>query len=246
MNTLRQIEGRNPVVEALKIPGRVKKILLSETIRKDERVLEILRQAYRQKIDLSKISAKKLLRRSQTNISQGVIAFAEYPDSVNLNKLIEKSFEHQRPPFFVVIYGVSYEQNLGAIIRTAEAAGVDAVVVPKDVNVYTPVVARASMGAIEYLPVIQTGIYAAIKRFKDEGIKLIAADLQAKQALWQADLSGGVALILGAETGLSSNLIDKCDQLVKIPMLGQIDSLNMSVAAGITIFEVLRQRQTVK
>jgi len=242
MKPLRQIEGRNPVIEALKIPGRVKKILVSETIRKDNRVLEIFSQAYKQKIDLSKIPAKKLLRRSQTNISQGVIAFADYPDEVNLNLVIEKSFSHKQPPFFMIIYGVSYEQNLGAIIRSAEAAGVDGVIIPKDVDVYTPVVARASMGAIEYLPIIQSGLYAAIKKFKDEGIKLVAADLQAQQSIWQADLSGGVALIIGSETGLSANLKDKCDQLIKIPMLGQIESLNMSVAAGITIFEVLRQR----
>jgi len=243
MNDWRQIEGRNPILEAIRIPQRVKRIYLSQAVRKDARIEEIFQLARKQRIEVLKIGPKKLQQRSKTKIHQGIIALADYPPIQTLSQLIEIGFKTDGGPFFVALSGADYEQNLGAIIRSAEAAGVNGLIIPQSVDPYTPVVSRASMGAIEHLPIIQTNLFSAFKLLSQNAIKLVAASEKASQTLWQTDLSGPICLVIGAEhQGFSQTLAKRIDQSIRIPLKGQIKSLNMSVAAGITIFEVLRRR----
>ncbi|MBU0618670.1 23S rRNA (guanosine(2251)-2'-O)-methyltransferase RlmB [Patescibacteria group bacterium] len=244
MSAWRQIEGRNSVLEALKFPGRVKKLFLSQTIQKDDRVKEIFRLAVKQQLNIVRLAPKRLSRMAKTTINQGMVALADFPPIIKLEPFLDRLYEHKQPAFLLVVVHMDYEQNLGAIIRSAELAGVHALIVPKNINPYTPVVGRVSMGAMEHLPIIQESLFVTLKILKKQAISLLAADQEAKQSIWQTDLKMPLAFIIGGEAkGMSDNLSSRCDQFVNIPMSGKLGSLNMSVAAGIIMFEVVRQRK---
>lgn len=243
MTPRRQIEGRNSILEALQFSGRVKKIFISQTIQKDNRVREITALAAKQRLEIIRVSVKRLNRLAKTSVHQGMIALADYPPVTRLEPLLNSLYDRKQPVFLVWVVEVDYEQNLGAIIRSAELAGVDAVIVPKNIDPYTPVISRTSMGAVEHLPIVRESVFVAMKILKSQAVSLIAADAAAKQSIWQADLTLPLALMIGGEaSGISDNLISRCDQRLRIPTAGRLNSLNMSVAAGIIMFEVVRQR----
>lgn len=242
-SNLRQLEGRNPILAAARIPGRLVKLSISQTIQKDDRVEEILRRARKQGIKPQKLSPKKIKRISQTGIDQGVVALAKYPPLASVPLQIKKARKAEQEPFFIMITEVFDRHNLGAIIRSAESAGVDGLVIPKDIDPYHPVVARVAMGATETLPIISASTFSTIKIFQDEAITILAADQNARNNVWDLDLRRPLAIVVGGEeSGVTSTLMDKCTFLAKVPMRGKTESLNMSVAAGIFMFEAVRQR----
>ncbi len=177
---------------------------------------------------------------------QGVVAECNAATSpqmaLNIPELLSGLDE---PPFLLVLDGVQDPHNLGACLRTADAAGVHAVIVPKDRAVgITPVVSKVACGAAEHVPLIQvTNLARALRQLKDEGVWLLGADERGETPLFNADLKGPLALVLGAEgQGLRRLTREQCDVLISVPMAGSVSSLNVSVATGVCLFEAVRQR----
>ena len=237
-----QVEGKNPVFETLK-RGGVRKLLVQEGSAEDPKIKEILSLARRRGSPIELVKREALDEMSETRRHQGVIALVEAPGYVALNHVVEKA---GRAPCVIILDGVQDPQNFGSILRTADAAGVDAVLIPKKEGVgLTPTVFRVSMGGGAHVPVARENIYPAVKLLKDEGFKLVAVDASGDHDYWEEDLSGAVALVLGGEgEGISPTLIDKCDAVVRIPMKGQVPSLNVGVSAALALYERLRQQQS--
>ncbi len=238
-----QVEGRNPVLETLK-RGGVRKLLVVEGSTGDPKVKEIVELAKRRGSPVEFVEKLVLDKMSETRRHQGVIALVEAPGYVALSSVVEKA---GRTPCIIILDGVEDPQNLGSILRTADAAGVDAVLIPKKESVgLTPTVLRVSMGGGAYVPVARENIYPAVKLLKDEDFKLVGVDTSGDHDFWEEDLSGAVALVLGGEgEGISPTLLDKCDTVVRIPMHGHVSNLNVGVSAAIVLYERLRQ-QAVK
>lgn len=240
----RQIEGRNPVLEALRSKTKVVKIFLEEKIRADERIREIRDLAQKEKIPIEYTRRKRLEKISRTTVHQGVIAWAEFTQEPSIRSLLQKTKQENRDSFLVIIPEITYEHNLGAVLRTAEGAGVDAVIVSNRAPLLTPLVSRMAMGATEYIPLIHENIFSVLQLLRKEGIKTVAADARAEKPLFKAPLSGPIALIIGNESkGLSETINKRIDLKVKIPMFGEISSLNLSVAAAVIMYEIVRQRR---
>lgn len=236
-----QVEGRNPVMETLK-QGGVRKLLVLEGSTGDPKIKEIVELAKRRKAPIDFVEKFELDKLSETKHHQGVIALVEAPGYVALNRVVEKM---GRTPCIVVLDGVEDPQNLGSILRTADAAGVGAVLIPKKESVgLTPTVLRVSMGGGVHVPVARENLYPAVKLLKDEDFKLVAVDMSGDHTIWEEDLSGAVALIFGGEgEGISPTLLEKCDSVVKIPMVGHVPNLNVGVSAAVVLYERLRQME---
>ena len=234
-----QVEGRNPVIETLK-RGGIRKVLVVEGSTSDPKVKEIVDLANRRGAPVEFVERVVLDKMSETRHHQGVIALAKAPGYVALNRVVKKA---GREPCVIILDGVQDPQNLGSILRTADAAGVDAVLIPKKEGVgLTPTVLRVSMGGGAHVPVARENIYPAVKFLKDEGFKLVAVDASGDHDLWEEDLTGAVALVLGGEGEcISPTLLDKCDSVTRIPMLGHVSSLNVGVSAAVVLYERLRQ-----
>ena len=241
-NKWRQIEGKNPIWEALKADNKISRIVIDENLSKDVKTREILSLAAAAKIPISKVGWKSLKRLSQTQTHQGIIALAEPLNFTSLPDVLKRCQKENKDPLLVILPKVLYEYNLGAIIRTGEAAGIDCLIINKK-NRLGPSVGRSSMGALEYLPIASENLFSALNLLKREGIKIVAAQMQAKLNYFEADLSGPLALVVGSEDkGISPILAKNIDENVRIPMRGRMTSLNMSVATGILLYEAVRQR----
>ncbi len=239
-----QVEGKNPVYETLK-RGGVRKLIVQEGSAEDPKIKEILSLARRHGAPVEFVERNTIDKMSETRRHQGVIALVEAPGYVALNHVVDKA---GRTPCVVILDGVQDPQNLGSILRTADAAGVDAVLIPKKEGVgLTPTVLRVSMGGGAHVPVARENIYPAVKFLKDEGFKLVAVDTSGDHDHWEEDLSGAVAFILGGEgEGISPTLLDKCNTVVRIPMHGHVSNLNVGVSAAIVLYERLRQQNFKK
>ena len=235
-----QVEGRNPVVETLK-RGGVRKLLVAEGSAADPKIKEIVEMAKRRGSPVEFVDKVALDKLSETRRHQGVIALVEAPGYVSLSVVVKKA---GRTPCIIILDGVEDPQNLGSILRTADAAGVDAVLIPKKESVgLTPTVLRVSMGGGAHVPVARENIYPAVKLLKDEDIKLVGVDPSGSHDFWEEDLSGAVAFVLGGEgSGISPTLLEKCDSVIKIPMHGLVSNLNVGVSAAIVLYERLRQQ----
>ncbi|MBM7557851.1 23S rRNA (guanosine(2251)-2'-O)-methyltransferase RlmB [Halanaerobacter jeridensis] len=239
-----KVEGRNPVIEVLNGNRKVEKVLILKSAQ-GQVIDKIYSLARNQNVALERVTKGKLNDLAKSHAHQGVIAFAEDLDYYYLDDLITQAKSQSDNPFFVLLDEIKDPHNFGSILRTAEAAGVDGVIIPKRRAVgFTPVVVKTSAGAVEYLPVAQvTNLARTIEQLKEEGFWIAGADLEAKQSCYQADLGGSLGLVIGSEgSGMRRLVKEKCDFLIKMPMEGQIESLNASVAAGILIYESLRQR----
>jgi 23S rRNA (guanosine2251-2'-O)-methyltransferase len=235
-----QVEGRNPVAETLKSDRDVSVVYIQHNITKDEKIREIISLAQKRGIRIRKTGKNKLLKMSHTKNHQGVIASVKY-DFKSLNEIIGEIWQSKKQPFFVIINEVLYQQNLGAIIRTAECAGSTGVIIPKNTKI-TPEAIRASMGATEHIPVIMENLFNAIKILKRDGIRIIGLDAEGKRSIFQENLKGPIAIIVGGvHSGIGKSFIAKCDDVLKIPLSGKINSLNMSNAAAVALFEKVRQ-----
>lgn len=226
-------------------PERIIRLCVHQD-RSDKKMQALLQLARQIGVPIDHASKHELDRMSHDANHQGIIAFCEkaraYSES-DLKSLLENL---DVPPFVLILDGVQDPHNLGACFRSADAAGVNIIIAPKDKSVgMTPVVSKVASGAAEAIPFVQvTNLVRAMEILKEMGIWIYGAAGEATQSLYQTDLKGAVAIVLGAEgSGLRRLTREHCDVLLKIPMQGSVSSLNVSVATGIFLFEVVRQRQ---
>jgi 23S rRNA (guanosine2251-2'-O)-methyltransferase len=236
-----QIEGRNPVLESLRAGANINKIFMNEGSRHDSKVEEILSLAAKQGIEI-KFKPKNFLNKmAQTKIHQGVIALRPEARQQTLPELLGALEAQKKDPFMIFIRDAENEYNVGSIIRSAEVAGAHAVILPPKIRM-SPQMVRASMGASEHVPVINGNLFQTIKYLKEQNLKVVGIEVSDGKYYYEADLKGPLLLIIGGEDrSLSTQVQEKCDEVVQIPMRGKVNSLNMSIAASIVIFEKLRQ-----
>lgn len=240
-----KLEGRNPVLEALKSGREIDKIW----VRKGEKtgsIQKILRMAREQRIPVVEVEKGKLDAAAETGAHQGVMAFCAAHTYQSVEEILRRVEEAGEAPFLVLCDRLSDPHNLGSILRTANCAGVHGVIIPKQNSVtLNATVAKTSAGAIEFTPVAKvTNLGRTIDDLKKKGIWVIGADGEGENTMYDADLSGPIALVIGSEgEGLGRLIKEKCDFLVRIPMKGEITSLNASVAAALLMYETARTRQ---
>lgn len=238
------VYGRNPVIELLNSERSVDKILIQEGLRHTQ-IAKIISLAKEKKIPFQNIAKKRLDQLCENENHQGVIAYTAAYTYSTIDDILKHAAERNRPPFVIITDGLTDPHNLGSIIRTANAAGADGVIIPKNRSVsLNSTVAKVSAGAVEHIPVARvSNISTTIKELKKLGLWIVGTDLSATQLHTECDLSGSVGIVIGSEDkGISQIVKKSCDFLVKIPMIGEIQSLNASVAAGILMYEAVRQR----
>ncbi|AKA71392.1 23S rRNA (guanosine(2251)-2'-O)-methyltransferase RlmB [Clostridium scatologenes] len=238
------IEGRNAVIEVLRSERTVEQILVANGDVSGS-INMILALAKEKKIVIKHVDRKKLDQLSQTGAHQGVIAQITPYKYCDVDDIINYAEEKGEKPFIVILDEIEDPHNFGSIIRTAETCGVHGIIIPKRRNVgLTPAVYKASVGAIEHMKIAKiTNINSAIDKLKERGIWVYGADMNGENYCYDVDFRGAVALIIGSEgKGILKLTKNKCDVLVKIPMVGNISSLNASVAGGILMYEVLKQK----
>jgi len=239
--------GRQPVLEALKSGRPINRVVLAHQVGRHSIVAEILRLAREKRIPVEYVQGRALAAAAGGSIDQGVLAYAAAKDYANLEDLLERSRMKREAPLFCILDGIEDPQNLGAILRTANAAGVHGVIVRSRRAVgLTAGVSRASAGAIEYVPVARVpNIAQTIERLKQLNVWTIGVDRGGAAEFTRMDYTGAVALVIGSEgDGLSDLVRKRCDTLASIPMRGEISSLNASVAAALVMYEAFRQRRS--
>lgn len=240
------IEGRNPVIEALKAGRAINKILLARDVVRHSSIAEVLHLSQDRDIPVERVPRQVIDRLSRTPAHQGVVAFAAAKEYVALEDLLAISQQRKEPPLLCVLDGIEDPQNLGSILRTADAAGVHGVVIRSRRSAgLTAAVAKASAGAVEYVAVARVpNISQAIVTLKKNNVWVAGIDPTGTVDYSQVDFKLPTAIVIGAEgKGLSDLVKKRCDILASIPMRGRIASLNASVAAALVMYEALRQRR---
>lgn len=238
-----KIEGRNAVLEALRAGKPIDKLYVLDGC-PDGPVRTIIREAKKGDTIINYVKKERLDQLSETGHHQGVIAMAASYEYATVEDILEKTREKGEAPFIFVLDNIEDPHNLGAMIRTANLAGAHGVIIPKRRAVgLTPTVARTSAGAINYTPVAKvTNLKQTMEQLKKEGMWFVCADMDGTP-YYQMDLKGPMGLVIGNEgEGVSRLIKETCDFVASIPMKGDIDSLNASVAAGVLAFEIARQR----
>ncbi|MDP8098593.1 23S rRNA (guanosine(2251)-2'-O)-methyltransferase RlmB [Pasteurella atlantica] len=216
--------------------------------REDKRLQPLLQQLNNYGISIQWLNRNTLDKKAQGEVHQGIIARVVPTKELNEQDLASL-LEQKTQPFLLVLDGITDPHNLGACLRTADAAGVDAVIVPKDKSAQLTSVARkVACGAAETVPLIRvTNLARTLRELKEKHIWVVGTAGEATENLYQAKLTGAVALVMGAEgEGMRRLTREHCDQLISIPMAGSVSSLNVSVATGICLFEIVRQNLTLK
>lgn len=237
------IEGRNAVLEAIRSGKTIDKIFVLENS-VDGPTRTILREADKNKIQVNRVSKERLDQITTTGKHQGVIAYAAAFDYSTVDDILATAKEKGEDPFIFILDEIEDPHNLGAIIRTANLAGAHGVIIPKHRAVgLTATVVKASAGALNYTPVAKvTNISKTIEALKEEGLWFVCADMGGT-TMYDLNLKGPIGVVIGNEGSGVSDLVKKnCDMIASIPMKGDIDSLNASVAAGVLAYEVVRQR----
>ena len=238
------IYGKNPIIEALSKGDSVDKIYMLKGAN-DGASRKILSLAKENGIVVTRTDNQKLESMSKTRNHQGVVALATDFNYSTVDEIVEYAKEKGEDPFVLILDQIEDTHNLGAIIRTAECCGVHGVIIPKrraaQVN---STVHKTSAGAIEYMKVAKvTNISRTIEELKEKGLWIYGADIDGTENYYDSNLTGSIGLVIGGEDkGISPSIGDKCDVLVKIPMVGQISSLNASASAAILTYEIFRQR----
>ena len=238
-----QIEGRNAVMEAFRSGQVIDKLFILDGCQ-DGPVRTIAREARKTDTIINYVSKERLDQLSETHAHQGVIAQVAAYDYSTVDEILARAEEKGEAPFLIILDNVEDPHNLGAIIRTANLAGAHGVIIPKRRAVgLTSTVAKTSAGAINYTPVAKvTNIVRTIEELKEKGIWFVCADMGG-ETMYDLDLTGPMGLVIGNEgEGVSRLVREACDFTASIPMKGDIDSLNASVAAGVLAYEIVRQR----
>lgn len=247
MSTECIITGRNSVTEALRAGRAITKLYLAAG--NDTQPLQRIRDMAQDKgIPIEEIPLKALNRLVPGSRHQGVAAVAAPVAYADLTDVLAQAAEAGRTPFLVLLDGIEDVHNLGAIIRTAECAGADAVLLPKRRSApLNETVGKTSAGAVEYMPVVQIGnIAQTLRQLQKRGFWVIGADMDGQTDYFHSSLTEPIVLVIGSEgRGISHLVKETCDVLVQIPMFGHVNSLNASVAAALLMYEVVRQRQAV-
>ncbi len=238
------IEGRNAVIEALRAGRPIDKVYIvkGET---DASLGHIASQARQAGTVVVEADKRKLDSMSVTHAHQGVIALASVKPYVSIEEILQIAKDRNEAPLIVVCDEISDPHNLGAIIRTAECAGAHGIIIPKRRSAgLTAIVSKTSAGAVEYMAVARvSNITAALGELKSAGVWIYAAEADGASHIWQTDLTGPAALVIGSEgEGISRLVLENCDFKVRIPMVGKISSLNASVSASVILYEAFRQR----
>ncbi len=237
------IEGRNAVMEALRSGRPIDKLYILDGCH-DGPVSSIRREAKKRDAIIKFVEKEFLDRMSSTGRHQGVIAVAAAYEYAEVEDILKKAEDKGEEPFIFLLDNIEDPHNLGAIIRTANLCGAHGVIIPKNRAVgLTATVARTSAGALNYTPVARvTNLARTIEELKDKGLWFVCADMDG-EVMYDQNLTGPIGLIIGAEgEGVSRLVKEKCDYIASIPMRGDIDSLNASVAAGVLAYEIVRQR----
>ncbi len=237
------IEGRNAVMEAFRSGKCIDKLFVLDGCQ-DGPVLSIKREAKKQDTVIRYVNKERLDQMSETGKHQGVIAYAAAYDYAEVEDIMNVAKEKGEDPFIFLLDNIEDPHNLGAMIRTAHLAGAHGVIIPKNRAVgLTATVARTSAGALNYLPVAKvTNLAKTIEDLKKEGLWFVCADMDGT-VMYDLNLKGPIGLVIGSEgEGVGRLVKEKCDLIASIPMKGQIDSLNASVAAGVLAYEIVRQR----
>jgi len=238
------IEGRNAVIETLKSDRTIEQIFVAKGDVSGS-INVVLALAKEKKIVIKEVDRKKLDQMTQTGSHQGVIAQVTPFKYCDIEDILSCAKKRGETPFIVILDEIEDPHNFGSIVRTAEVCGAHGIIIPKRRNVgVTPIVYKSSAGACEYMNIAKvTNINVAIDNLKDKGIWIYGADMKGTSYCFDADLKGALALVIGSEgKGISKLTKAKCDVLVKIPMKGNISSLNASVAGGILMYEILKQK----
>lgn len=237
------IEGRNAVMEAFRSGKTIDKLFVLDGCQ-DGTVKSIVREAKKYDTIVNFVAKERLDQLSDTGHHQGVIAFAAAYEYAEVEDILRIAEEKGEPPFVFLLDGIEDPHNLGAIIRTANLAGAHGVIIPKRRAVgLTATVAKTSAGALNYTPVAKvTNMANTIEELKEKGMWFVCADMGG-EVMYRLNLKGSIGLVIGNEgDGVSRLVKEKCDMIASIPMKGDIDSLNASVAAGVLAYEIVRQR----
>lgn len=237
------IEGRNAVIEAFRSGKPIDKVFILDGCQ-DGPIMTIKREASKHDTLIKYVAKERLDQMSETGKHQGVIAYAAAYEYAQVEDILDKAKEKGEPPFIFLLDNIEDPHNLGAIIRTANLAGAHGVIIPKNRAAgLTATVARTSAGALNYTPVAKvTNMAQTIEALKKEGLWFVCADMGGT-TMYDLDLRGPIGLVIGNEgEGVGRLVKEKCDMIASIPMKGDIDSLNASVAAGVLAYEIVRQR----
>lgn len=237
------IEGRNAVIEAFRAGKPIDKLFVLDGCQ-DGPVRSIIREAKKHDTIINYVEKERLDQISETGKHQGVIAYAAAYEYAEVEDILKIAEEKGEPPFIILLDNIEDPHNLGAIIRTANLAGAHGIIIPKRRAVgLTATVAKTSAGALNYTPVAKvTNLTKTIEELKEKGLWFVCADMSG-EVMYKLDLKGAIGLVIGSEgEGVSRLVKEKCDFTASIPMKGDIDSLNASVAAGVLAYEIVRQR----
>ncbi len=243
-----RIEGRNPCLEALKSGRPINKIVVQRG-EKEGSIRRIISDARKQGIMIQEVDKQSLDRMSTTRSHQGIIAFVSPKEYVEIADILAIAAEKNEMPFIILLDEITDVQNFGAILRTADAVGAHGIVIPKRRSVsLSSMVAKASAGAMEHVPVARvSNLATTISTLKDAGLWIVGTETGEGEIFYNADFKMPICLVIGSEGfGMGKLISEKCDILVNIPMTGKISSLNASVAGGIVLYEIFRQRNLTK
>ncbi len=238
-----KIEGRNAVIEAFRSGKTIDRLFILDGCQ-DGPILTIKREARKQDTLIKYVEKERLDQMSETGKHQGVIAVMAAYEYSELEDIFKKAGEKGEDPFVIILDNIEDPHNLGAIIRTANLAGAHGVIIPKNRAVgLTATVARTSAGALNYTPVVKvTNLNRTIEELKERGLWFVCADMDG-EVMYDLNLKGPIGLVIGSEgEGVGRLVKEKCDYIASIPMKGDIDSLNASVACGVLAYEIVGQR----
>lgn len=240
-----QIESKNALLELLKEGREFERIYVAGGAFKDVKTKEIVELAEKMHVQVIKVPRKTLTRRLKASTSESIVGMMLSQNHWKLNELLEKIYEEDKQPFFLILDDIKYTQNVAAIMRTAFAVGVNGIITsPRDVSLVNDETIRISMGAAERIPLVEINLFEAIKELKKNDIKIFCISMEGKN-YFESDLRGPSAFVLGAEdVGISTGMLERADETISIPMREGIGSLNVSVSAGVLMYEKLRQEVT--
>lgn len=241
-----RIVGRNPVMEALRAGRPIHKLLVARGAQEGS-IRQIRGLARERGILVQEVDRARLDELAAGQNHQGVVAQAAAREYATVDEILDRARERGEDPFVLLLDGIEDPQNLGSLLRTCDACGVHGVIIPERRSAgVTPVVAKVSAGAVEYVPVAQvTNLARTLDQLKAAGLWIVGADMDGRELHYQARLTGPLGVVVGGEgKGLGRLVGEKCDFKVRIPMRGQVNSLNAAVAGAILLYEVRRQRDT--
>ncbi|WP_448529008.1 23S rRNA (guanosine(2251)-2'-O)-methyltransferase RlmB [Raineya sp.] len=241
------IFGIRAIIEAIRAGKEIDKLLIQQDVGKSALMSELLGLAKSVQIPLQRVPVFKLNKITAKN-HQGAIAFLSQIDYVSFENILQSTFEKAEVPLFLLLDSITDVRNLGAIARSAEGLGVHCLIVPeKNSAQINSDAIKTSAGALHHLPVARVkSLLHAVKYLQEAGLQVVACTEKATENIYEVDFSIPTALVMGAEdTGIATAILKQCEKLAKIPMQGKVDSLNVSVSAGIVLYEVIRQRAEI-